>query len=157
MSSPRVLIVAYGNPLRSDDGVAWRAAEQLRRRFPPQEVDVLCLHQLAPELAETLSRSEAVIFVDAAANPGNPGEAQIQELNSGTENATPRAFGHSISPATILELATQLYCRGPRGFCATIVGQSFDHGEVLSPAIEAALPDFVSRIEGLVGGLLSNG
>src|ERR1700758_3673560 len=80
---PRALIIAYGNPLRSDDGVAWRAAEALRQKFSPAEVEIACLHQLAPELAETVSRFACVIFVDAASAPhaGRPGEIRVEELS----------------------------------------------------------------------------
>ena len=58
---PRVLIVAYGNPLRSDDGVGWVVAEELRRSLALPEVEVLRLQQLLPEVAESLSRAETVI------------------------------------------------------------------------------------------------
>ena len=30
----RLLIIGYGNPLRGDDGLGWRAAEDLAREFP---------------------------------------------------------------------------------------------------------------------------
>ena len=39
----RVLIVAYGNPLRSDDGVAWRAADLLAEKFSIPEVEMVRL------------------------------------------------------------------------------------------------------------------
>ena len=69
---PRVLIIAYGNPLRSDDGVGWIVAEELRRRLASPEVEVLQLQQLLPEVAESVSRAETVIFVDASCD-GEPG------------------------------------------------------------------------------------
>ena len=69
----RVLIVAYGNPMRSDDGLAWHAADKLEGKYSPSEVEILRVHQLAPELAENVSRSEAVIFVDAAMADGANG------------------------------------------------------------------------------------
>ena len=62
----RVLIIAYGNPLRCDDGVAWRAAEALEGKFPSEQVEILRLHQLAPELADAVRQRELVLFVDAA-------------------------------------------------------------------------------------------
>ena len=73
---PRVLIVAYGNPLRSDDGVGWVVAEELRRRLASPEVEVLQLQQLLPEVAESLSRADTVIFVDASCD-GEPGERAL--------------------------------------------------------------------------------
>ena len=143
----RLLIVAYGNPLRSDDGVAWRAAEALQEVFSPNEVEILTMHQLGPEVAESISRSQCVIFVDAAAGPGRPGEIEIKELSStNSEGADSSAFCHAVSPGNVLALAAQLYQARPKAFSVTIVGGNFQHGESLSPAVEAALPSLLARI-----------
>lgn len=152
---PRILIIAYGNPLRSDDGVAWHAADPLQRIFPPEEVGVICLHQLGPELAEAARRSEYVIFVDAATGP-HPGDIDIRELTATPESAKAPAFAHALDPQSIVTLAAQLYDAHPRAFSTTITGQVFEHGECLSSAVAAALPDFVCRIEGLVRELLNH-
>jgi hydrogenase maturation protease len=147
---PRVLIVAYGNPLRSDDGVAWRAADALEGKLPDSEVEILEMHQLAPELAENLSRVEAVIFVDAA-EKGEPGEIHCEELSPTGE----APFAHQLSPGAVLLFARQVYDRSPRAFSVTLTGECFDHGEALSPAVVAALPGLVARIEALAQQLLS--
>jgi hydrogenase maturation protease len=144
---PRVLIVAYGNPLRSDDGVAWRAADALEDKFRNEEVEILRLHQLAPELAETVSRFAVAIFVDAAARSDGPrGEVRCEEIVSSESESR---FTHHLSPQGVLSLAAQLYHASPHAFSVTVTGQSFDHGESLSPAVEAALPVLVARIEAL--------
>ena len=39
---PSVLIIAYGNPLRSDDGLAWHAAKAIEGKFGSSEVEILC-------------------------------------------------------------------------------------------------------------------
>jgi hydrogenase maturation protease len=143
---PRVLILAYGNPLRSDDGLAWRATDALEGKFPATEVEILRLHQLAPELAETVRHCSAVIFVDAAEG-GTPGEVRCEELR---DTAAETRFSHQLSPQAVLALARQLYDATPRAFCVTMTGQSFDHGETVSPAVAAALPHLIARIEALV-------
>ncbi|MGB8912139.1 MAG: hydrogenase maturation protease, partial [Candidatus Sulfotelmatobacter sp.] len=74
---PRVLIVAYGNPLRSDDGVGWIVADDLRQRLASSNVEVLQLTQLLPEVAESISRADTVIFVDASCE-GEPGELRCR-------------------------------------------------------------------------------
>jgi len=148
---PRLLVIAYGNPLRSDDGVAWRAAKALLKKFPHDKVEILCLHQLGPELAESVSSSECVLFIDAAAAPGPPGNINIQELQPAARqpaNAPP--FGHTLSPEVILSLSLQLYGSAPRSFCATVTGAHFEHGESLSPAVAAALRDLINRIGALI-------
>ena len=147
---PHLLIVAYGNPLRSDDGIGWRAAEALQQKFSPDEVEILTLHQLGPELAESASRSKCVIFVDAAAGPGCPGALELKELFSANPEAAefPRSC-HAVSPSNVLAIAAQLYNARPKGFQATIVGEKFNHGESLSPSVEAALPRLLDQIEEL--------
>lgn len=148
---PRVLIVAYGNPLRSDDGVAWHAAVALEKKSSASNVEIVRAHQLAPELAETISRCEAVIFVDAARN-GPPG--QISSTQIRPPQATP-GFSHQLSPAAVVALAHQLFGATPHAFSVTLAGADFDHGESLSPAVEAALPALVARIEALIQQFLS--
>jgi hydrogenase maturation protease len=146
---PPVLIVAYGNPLRSDDGVAWRAAAALQEKFSFQEAEILTLHQLGPELAESASRSVCVIFVDAAAGPGRPGEIQVTEICESDSGHEASAFCHAMSPSQVLALAAQLFRSRPRAFSITVVGQNFNHGESLSPAVEVAVPALLARIEEL--------
>src|SRR5579862_7560090 len=135
---PRVLIVAYGNPLRSDDGLAWRAAAALQDKFSSPDVEIVRVHQLAPELAETVSRCEAVIFVDAnASTAGPPGEIRCTRI--GLPEAPP-GFSHQLSPDAIVALAQELFGAGPDALTVTLTGSCFDHGESLSPAVAAALP-----------------
>jgi hydrogenase maturation protease len=148
----RVLVIAYGNPLRCDDGVAWQAAEEVRRKLPSL-AEVVCVHQLAPELAEEISRAGTVIFLDATGD-GNPGKVACQPVSP---ECTPARFSHHLSPAQLLALCEQLYDVRPRGFLISISGQCFDHGEGLTPAVINALPQSVAVVSDLVRRLKSCG
>lgn len=141
----RVLIIACGNPLRDDDGAAWHAVEALRRALPSDQAEILCIHQFTPELAETASRTDAVIFLDATTT-GTPGEVVCKPV--GTEAADSR-FSHHLTPGGVLALAEQLYGACPRAFVVSLCGECFDHGEILSPVVAAALPKFVHAVEEL--------
>jgi hydrogenase maturation protease len=148
---PRVLIVAYGNPLRSDDGAGWVVADELHRRLASPEVEVVRLQQLLPEVAESVSRAETVIFVDASRD-GDPGDIRCQPV------AAPLAkvqFSHQLSPAEVLGLACQLYGTTPQSFCVTVAGESFEHGEELSQRVAARLPLLVAEVERLTKQILS--
>jgi hydrogenase maturation protease len=148
-----VLIVAYGNPMRCDDGLAWRAATALEGKFFSSQVEIVRSHQLAPELAETVSRCEAVIFVDAApAGNGLPGEIRCAQVS--LPEAPPR-FSHQLSPDAVVALARQLFGARPEAFSVTLTGHCFDHGESLSPVVTAALPALVARIEALIQQFLA--
>lgn len=158
MSNPRVVVIAYGNPLRTDDGAGWHAADELKNRFAAPEVEILQVHQLAPELAENLSTVQAVIFVDAAvAEPGktHPGEVRIAEINEHKVNQAPHStFHHQFSPPSLLAIAGKVYHARPRAFVATLTGEDFSPGESLSPKIQRALPEFVQSAEELIRPLV---
>ncbi len=134
--TPRVLILAYGNPLRSDDGVAWHVAELLRKQLSPNIGEIVCTHQLTPELAETASYSSGVIFVDAREN-GEPGRIYL------TRVATPAgeiSSTHMFIPAQVMALCEMLYGRNPRAYEVSVTGECFSHGEQLSGPLSHALP-----------------
>ncbi|HYL46005.1 MAG TPA: hydrogenase maturation protease [Candidatus Limnocylindrales bacterium] len=137
------LVIAFGNPLRGDDAVAWRVADALilRRRSPDQEI-ITC-SQLLPELAEKISRAAIVCFLDAACS-GPPGEWSCITLEEACELP---ALGHSLSPAALLALSRSLYGEVPPAFLFTVSGASFDLGAGLSDRVAAAVPGVVSAIE----------
>ena|SRR5208337_1991714 len=148
---PKVLIVAYGNPLRSDDGVGWIVADELHRTLASPEVEVVRLQQLLPEVAESVSRAETVIFVDASRD-GEPGEICCQPVAA---PSTKVQFSHQLSPAEVLGLACQLYGTTPQSFCVTLAGESFEHGEGLSQRVAARLPLLAAEVEQLTKQIIS--
>jgi hydrogenase maturation protease len=147
----RILILAYGNPLRGADGVGWRACDELKAKLLRDEIEIVCLHQLTPEIAERVSWADAVIFVDAA-QQGVPGEVGCHRLDalSGVVR-----FSHELTPVAILTLANELYGATPRAYTVTLNGQSFEHGETLSDAVSEGLPKLVGKVEQLVNELLN--
>ena len=157
-----VLIVGYGNPLREDDGVGWRVVEEIERQkaegrgqngsqssiFNHQSIVVIACHQLMPELAETISQAERVIFVDAAEGTP-PGAIGVQTVVA--KLAQPGAFTHHVDPAGLLAYAEMVYGRSPAiTYLVTINAHRMGYEETLSPTIEAALPNLLAEIEKLI-------
>jgi hydrogenase maturation protease len=137
----RLLVIGFGNPLRSDDGLGWRIAERLAAEWP--EAEVITCQQLTPELAEPISRAARVAFVDAAAD-GAPGRLHEQRLLPAA--VAPASFTHHLSPNALLALSEKIYGLLPEAALFTVTGESFDYGQTLSPAVEAALPGLIRRI-----------
>jgi hydrogenase maturation protease len=142
--TPHVLIIAYGNPLRSDDGVAWHAAEALRERCASAKI--VSTHQLTPELAEMAANAEGVVFIDAAQN-GDPGQIVCAWVHA-EENRDQSS--HRLTPAQLIALCEELYGVTPRAMMISIAGASFDHGDTLSEALRSALPELIDRGEDCV-------
>src|SRR3954471_3504710 len=63
-SRGKVLVIGYGNTLRSDDGVGPHIAIEAAAWGLPR-LETIAVPQLTPELAELLASAELLIFVDA--------------------------------------------------------------------------------------------
>jgi hydrogenase maturation protease len=119
-----VLVVAYGNPWRGDDALGWQAAADLEATVSPCDVEIVRVPQLTPELAESVSQAEAVIFVDAACvapEAWRQGDVRIKEVRREDASASEQSrFSHRLTPALVLALAAKLYDANPRAYSATM-------------------------------------
>jgi hydrogenase maturation protease len=137
----RLLIVGYGNPLRSDDGLGWHIAQRLSHEVSAPDVHVIRTQQLTPEIAEAASRARHVLFIDAT-RAGIPGTLACEPVSAGVA----ARHTHEMSPASLLKIAADLYGSAPSAHLLTIVGNSFEAGESLSPAVVAAIPALMARL-----------
>jgi hydrogenase maturation protease len=142
------VVVAYGNPLRGDDGVAWRIAEELRARG----ARVLVSQQLTPELALDLKDASRVVFVDAAAGQ-EAGEVRWCEVSCATRAA---ASGHHLTPQGVLAYSRCLNGHAPRAFLVSVTGEDFAVSSALSARVEAAVERTVSLVQDLLGERCTN-
>ena len=140
----RILIIGWGNPLRGDDGLGWRAAEQLRDALGGEEVTVRVSHQLMPEFAEEISRSDLVILIDAACD-NSAGEVRFERVEPRRSPAA--AFSHEMDPPALLAMSETLYGACPEAYFFSVAGRSFGYEEGLSPEVESALPKLVEQIQ----------
>lgn len=147
-----VLVVGYGNGLRSDDGVGRAVAERLVDDPRLAGATVLSVHQLTPELAVDISRASVVVFIDAALG-GRPGEITVGRLApAAAPAAVPvpvapiTSFTHHLDAASLVALATGLFGGAPLVHLVTIAGASMDVGDQLSPIVAAALPQAVETV-----------
>lgn len=139
---PRVLVIGYGNPLRSDDGVGWVAAQRLAGLVDESRVATLAVHQLTPELADPISRVDLAIFIDCAV--GVPaGHVSLTFVNPGPLK---RSMTHQVGPEGLLSLARCVYGRSPEAMLFTIGGQDFGHGDELSPAVGDACARVIAQV-----------
>jgi hydrogenase maturation protease len=144
--TPRTLILGYGNPLRGDDGLGWYAAERLAAILHEREVQTIALHQLTPDLAEPISRTGLVIFIDA--EQGEPaGRVFCRRISP--EGPLAGSFSHHLTPPALLAWTRGLYGYSPAALLFTVSGRSFDCSEELSPPVAAALPELVERVVSL--------
>jgi hydrogenase maturation protease len=161
--SPRCVIIGYGNPLRGDDRAGFSVADYLHHSgsLPPQ-VTAIAVHQLVPELAELLSQTDQVIFVDAELRepsepldqsggavhpePTDPG-LSVRSLTLRSSTAPLSFDPHRSSPEGLLDLAVSLYDRAPSvAWLLGIPAVDFGFGDQLSPLTQAGIAQAIDWI-----------
>jgi hydrogenase maturation protease len=134
-----VLIIGYGNRLRSDDGLGVRVAEELSHSNLAVGAEILVRHQLTPDLAECISRMDAVLFIDAA-RTGAPGEIHCTRVEPYHPD---QLFAHQLTPETLMSLCCELYGACPQAFELSVCGECFELGDQLSAAVAEEVPHLV--------------
>jgi hydrogenase maturation protease len=149
MSSPAegVLVIGYGNPLRSDDGFGPCVAERLAGDDRLAGAQVVARHQLTPELADDMARARFVVFVDARVDAGPPGRIRVERL--APDDAT-RSSSHHVDPAGLLALSEQVYGRAPAAALVSVSAGSVEIGERLTPAVAGAVAAAVETVVAIV-------
>ena len=144
-----LLILACGNDLRQDDGAGLALARQIAAANPHPDliVDLICVHQLMPELALEVARPEvaAVLFVDTrvAIGSGQGGQAENPgadlTLTALDQTVSTGRLGHHLNAQMVLLYARELYAKEVPAWLITVPGYAFDHGEGFSPQVQALL------------------
>ncbi len=144
-STHGLLVIGYGNDLRGDDGVGPKVIAALEELKLPG-VQTLACHQLAPEMAEPVSRHARVVFVDAAVDA--PREVQLRPLEPA---ASTQLMAHAADPRILLALARDVFGRCPPAWLLTVPAEKLGFSEELSPLAQRGLARAVDEIRRLAG------
>ena len=143
------MIVGLGNPLLTDDAVGMRAAALLAQRLAGTQVDVVSSSWGGMRFIDLLAGYDRAIIIDAIEwRQGPPGT--VYRLTPDVAIPTLRAVSyHDVSLGTALALGRSLDIPLPveTVFFAVEAAETRAFGEALTPAVEAALPDVVRRVE----------
>lgn len=122
------LLVAIGNPLRGDDGVAWRLGDMM-----PSGWTAECTIQLTPEWASAINGFERVVFADASV------ECALPELRLIVSAGDGGAFSHHVTPVVVTALARSLFGFKGEAWTLHIPAFAFEAADSLSAECARAL------------------
>ena len=170
-----ILVIGYGNTLRSDDGAGQRVAELVAEWKLPN-VRSLPVHQLTPELAEPISQAELVIFVDVYPATSEQG-LQVHQLcdyppypslesdppypplergefdsfnRREVEKSQGLNIGHTGEPRSLLALSQFVYNNVPPSWWILIPAVNFEFGEDFSRETAQGITDALAQIQQIV-------
>ena len=143
-----LLIIGYGNTLRSDDGVGPRVADAIAEMHWPG-VETIHAALLAPELADPVSHARTVVFVDAAADrPNQPREVRLQPLEPAESS---QIMAHAADPRTMLALSRDVFGHTPKAFMLTIPVENMGIGEELTPFAQRGMIEAIEILRKMAG------
>lgn len=150
----RTLVVGLGNPILGDDGVGWKVAEEVRKLIPPDlPVEVECVSLGGISLMEHLIGYDRAILIDSLAVEGPAGSILILPLDDlPNYSAYHTTSSHDTTLQTALDMGRSIGAKLPGQ--VMVVGitakQVFEFTEELTPEIEAALPQAVTAVIGIL-------
>ena len=119
MSGRNGLVLAFGNPVRGDDGIGPAAAEYLEKcGIGGLTVDTD--YQLCLEDTLSVADHDFTVFIDATLEGEEP---YIFEQVEGRED--PSVFSHSLEPSRIIGLVKSLFGKERTGYLLGIRGYDF--------------------------------
>jgi hydrogenase maturation protease len=125
-TTPRTLLIGYGNPGRQDDGLGPAVAAEMAK-LGLANLTVYDCYQLNIEDAIDVSEHDAVWFVDASKVAVTP-YALTDLLPAFELDFT----SHCVRPEVLLALAQHYYGKSPRAFLLGIRGYEFEFSEQLT-------------------------
>jgi hydrogenase maturation protease len=149
LAGVKPLIIGFGNPMRTDDGLGWHAAQFLRGRFSTEQAQVIAAYQLAPEMARAVADASVVIFIDAEQG-ATPGRVTARAVQPRAE--APRTFTHHLSPAALIACARLLFQKMPPAHLVTVSASEFCPGESLTKPVAAAVDEVARQVDRILAG-----
>ena len=144
----QILVIGYGNSLRSDDGVGQLVAMAVEKWHLPK-VKSLYLHQLVPELAEKIAEFETVIFIDASLETKQVKLTRLKNLQTNGN------WTHHLTPESLIYLTEFLYKKKPQTWSIDIPISNLDFGDKISNFAEEGKQKALAIIQNLIEQSLS--
>ena len=147
---PKPLLLAMGNELLGDDGVALAAARELQGVFGDR-VEIVETSEAGLALMEVLTGYDAALILDSVQTlscpPGTVIEFQMSDFRK-VIGPSP----HYAGMPEVFSMAERLGIpmTGELRILAIEVANPFDFSESLTPDVAAGLPELVERARGVL-------
>lgn len=150
-AAPPVTVIAVGNPYRRDDGAGAVVLARLAERLGDDpRVRLVELDGEPVRLVQSWEGSAAVWIVDCVRSgrpPGTLHEVDAQRLGELDDRGARMGGGHLLGLGDAVELARVMGYLPAELRVLGIEGVDFDHGEGLTPAVDAACTAAAERLE----------
>jgi len=153
MKKKRIAVIAIGNELMGDDGIACAVLNALSKEKTSQNVDLVDGGTGGISLIHMIRKYKKVIFIDSGDFGGNPGEIKIFTPKEAV--STKETMRYSLHEGDLLELIHLSKEIGEAPESVKIVAiqpKKIELNTTLSPELIDAIPEIVRDIKSLLEG-----
>ena len=144
----KILLHAYGNPGRRDDGVGNECIAIIERWIQEKDLKYITTdssYQLNVEDASIMAEYAIVIFIDAS-----KGDIDSYTFEPVVPKTSQSFSTHSVSPSALLALCGELFNRAPLVYLLQIKGYEWEFGEGLSQKAVENLHNAINFLQSTV-------
>ena len=146
----RTVVLGLGNPIRGDDGIGFRIAEELKDKLDQPDITVAETSASGLGLLDLLVNYDKAIIIDAIQTVGGK-VGQVYRLEPEMLNATRHASTpHDVNFATALELGRRLGLPLPQQIIIFSIEASdvTTFSEECTPEVERVIPVVSNMVMG---------
>lgn len=144
-------IIAIGNRLMKDDGIAIEVAENLRERLKGYNIELLIGETDYESCFYHLKKEDFVVIIDAISIGAESGSIHMFKLEEVLSQPSDYNMQHDMN---IIELI-KLYNMPLKGYIIGIEAADIGIGKELSPILREKFPQICSTIENVILELIT--
>ena len=145
----KILIIGYGNTIRSDDSLGPIIADRLTLKYKSSpNIQIASYLQLDIQVIEDLKEVDVAIFIDARED----NDEEIVKVTQISKEAVLHHShtSHSISLPTLVKMTESLYNKNPFCYAVAPKGYDFEVGEILSEKAEIAATKAIDEVDKII-------
>ena len=153
MKKKRIAVIAIGNELMGDDGIACAVLNALSKEKISQNVDLVDGGTGGISLIHMIRKYKKVIFIDSGDFGGNPGEIKIFTPKEAV--STKETMRYSLHEGDLLDLIhlSEEIGEAPESMkIVAIQPKKIEFNAPLSPELINTIPEIVRDIKSLLEG-----
>ncbi len=140
-----ILTLALGNDILGDDSAAFVALRTLKSKFE-QKIDFIDTNETGLALLDVMTSYDRVLLLDTVVT-GEHKPGTILDFSKADFNKVLGSSPHFMGLPEVIELAKALSINFPKiiHILAIEIKQPLEFSEVLSPAVEHAMPEYIRK------------
>jgi len=146
-----IKLIAIGNRLMSDDGIAIAVAENLLNKFKDLNIEIIIAETDCQTYFNLLNNNDFVIILDALYTGAEPGSIDVFSLDDVLKSSNAINTQHDMSIIDFMKI----YNRKLKGYMIGIEVEKVGFGDELSSILKEKFYNICYKVEQIITNIIS--